>query len=133
MEFLFLDKYVMRFNEEERLFVSEKLETMFSESVSGRGVVTADHIAGDVEVDDEWRDAMYLDNWILSIYPPEGQSMVFIKCMGESEVMVRAINEHTNAYETMTLDVVEAVEILMELEKFVRRSPPPSPAIENGF
>ena len=120
MEFLFRDKYVLRFDAEELPYLNEKLDMLFAESISGEGNSEA-----------EWRDDMSLDTWILSIYPPTGLSMMFIKCMGEDDVTVRAINTEKNIYDTFRMDVVEAVGVLREFSAFV--GPPAAMSIENGF
>lgn len=134
MEFLFLnDKYLLKFEEDELPYLEEKLDRLFTESISQKGEVTADHIAGERDIDEEWREDMYLDGWILSIYPAKGQTMMFVKCFGEYEVTVRAIVAETGEYESFLMDVVDAVEVLEDFSIFVRPPLSPSVSIENGF
>ena len=135
MEFLFLnDKYALRFGEDEVPYLNHRLNMLFGESVTKKGEVTADHIAGERDLESEWREDMVLDGWILSVYPPKGESMKFIKCFGDYDVTVRAINSATGIYEMVTIDVVEAVEILRDLAAFIASRPQSQNAsIENGF
>jgi hypothetical protein len=134
MEFLFLnDKYLLKFEEDEIPYLEEKLDRLFTESISQKGEITADHIAGERDIDEEWREDMYLDAWILSIYPTKGQTMMFVKCMGEYDVTVRAIVAETGEYESFIMDVVDAVEVLEDFSIFVRPPLSPSISIENGF
>ena len=132
MEFLFLnDEYALRFGEDEVPYLNHRLNMLFSESITKKGEVTAEHITGERNLDLEWREDMVLDGWILSIYPPKGESMKFIKCFGDYEVTVRAINLAKGTCEMVTVDVVEAVEILRDLAAFIAKSQ--VPFIENGF
>jgi len=133
MEFIFRGKYALRFDEMEVDYLHEKLEVIFLLSSTPKGEITADHISGDRDIIAEWREDMFLDSWILTIYPRAGQTMLFVKCAGEDNVTVRAINIDTEQYETFEMDVVEAIEILEELSTFVRQSNSQSSSIENGF
>lgn len=134
MEFLFLnDKYLLKFEEDEVPYLDDKLDRLFTESISQKGEITADHIAGERDIDAEWREDMYLDGWILSIYPRVGQTMMFIKCFGEYDVTVRAIVAETGEYESFLMDVLDAVEVLEDFSIFVRPPLSPSVSIENGF
>jgi len=132
MEFLFLnDEYALRFGEDEVPYLKHRLNMLFGESITKKGEVTAEHIAGERNLDLEWREDMVLDGWILSIYPPKGESMKFIKCFGDYDVTVRAINLAKGKCEMVTVDVVEAVEIIRDLAAFIAKSQ--VPFIENGF
>jgi hypothetical protein len=133
MEFLFLDKYVLRFEEEELFYLNDKLEVLFTDSIADKGEVTPEHITGERDIEAEWREEMSLDAWILSVYPRAGQTMVFIKCFGEYDVTVRAIVAETGEYETFKIDVVDAVEILEDFATFIGPPPSPSLSVENGF
>ena len=134
MEFLFLnDKYLLTFEEDELPYLEEKLDRLFTESIAQKGEIAAEHIAGERDIDEEWREDMYLDAWILSIYPRVGQTMIFVKCMGEYNVTVRAIVAETGEYETFLMDVIDAVEVLEDFSLFVRPPLSPSVSFENGF
>ena len=127
------DEYALRFSEDEVSYLNEKLDILFAESITQKGEVTADHIAGDRDLEFEWREDMCLDGWILSIFPPKGDSMKFIKCFGDYDVTIRAINVSTGDYDMFKVDVVEAVEILEKFALFLQPPPSPSVSIENGF
>jgi len=133
MEFIFRGKYALRFDETEVDYLKGKVESILVLSITPRSEITADHISGDRDITEEWREDMFLDSWILNIYPIAGQTMLFVKCAGEDNVTVRAINIDTEQYEMFDMDVVEAVDILQELCDFIRQSNSQNSAIENGF
>ena len=134
MEFLFLNaEYALRFDEDELPYLNDKLNILFGQQITRKGELTAEHITGERDIEQEWRDDMYFDGWILSIFPETGQTMMFVKCAGEYDVTVRAIAVDTGQYETLILDVVEAVEILQDFALFVGPPPSPSGSFENGF
>ena len=113
--------------------MNDKLEVLFTDSITDRGEVTPEHITGERDIQDEWREEMSFDAWILSVYPRAGRTMVFIKCFGEYDVTVRAIVAETGEYETFKIDVVDAVEILEDFATFIGPPPSPSVSVENGF
>ena len=127
------DEYALRFSEDEVPYLNDKVSMLFAESIAEKGEVTADHIAGDRDLELEWREDMYLDGWILSIFPPKGDSMKFIKCFGDYDVTIRAINVSTGGYDMFKVDVVDAVDILEKFALFLQPLPSPSVSIENGF
>jgi hypothetical protein len=61
MEFLFLDKYVLRFEEDELPYLNDKLEVLLTDSITDKGEITPEHITGERDIDEEWREDMYLD------------------------------------------------------------------------
>ena len=127
------DEYALRFSEDEVPYLNDKVSMLFAESIAEKGEVTADHIAGDRDLELEWREDRYLDGWILSIFPPKGDSMKFIKCFGDYDVTIRAINVSTGGYDMFKVDVVDAVDILEKFALFLQPLPSPSVSIENGF
>lgn len=133
MEFVFRGKYALRIDQLEVDYLNTKLNNILAVNVTPKGEVTADHICGERDIDEEWREGMFLDSWILTIYPTTGQTMLFVKCLGENNVTVRAINTETHKYETFEMDVVETIDVLRDLSEFIRQSNSQPNPVENGF
>jgi hypothetical protein len=133
MEFVFRGKYALRIEESEVEDLSQKLDAILSVYATAKIEIMPEHICGDKNIHDDLIDDMFMDSWILTVYPSYGQTMLFVKSAGGINVTVRAINTETGNYDTFDMDVVDTLDVLEELSYFIRRSNSPTPPVENGF
>jgi len=122
MEFFFCDKYSMQFTEEEAIKIKANVDRILKEEVSVLKENTDEDIALTRCRNRQDVDDMMFDKWALSVWPPEGIAATFIKLYCSDTVVVRAINTETNDYEKFEIGVLEAVEVLEDLQSFLWRS-----------
>jgi hypothetical protein len=122
MEYFFCSKYVMRFTEEEGAGAKIRVDNILRNEVSSIAETTAEDLAFERCRRRQDTDAMMFDKWQLSVWPAEGTSYTMIKPYCADVVTVRAINTDTDALDTFEIDVLEAVQILEDLQRFLSRS-----------
>jgi len=123
MEFTFCNKYVIQFSEEEAEITRRKIERILSKEVSPLEEYTAEDLAMTRCRHRQDTDAMMFDKWVLNIWNLDGNTTTtFTKPYCCDTVMIRALNSETKEFDRFELCVIEALDVIRDIGRFIWRS-----------